>query len=106
MVFINSILWTILVVALQFSIGMIGAFVLHRAFRGRFLIRGLAILPWYVARESIAGAIVRPALTDHGVPAQDMHAVFPSPKLVPSKVTSFIDFLQHALDGDWWLRAA
>jgi DNA-binding transcriptional LysR family regulator len=66
---------------------------------------GLAILPWYVARESLADASVRPVLTDHGLPAQDMHAVFPSPKLVPSKVTSFIDFLQHTLAHEWWRRA-
>lgn len=52
---------------------------------------GLAILPWYVARESIADASVRPVLADHGLPAQDMHAAFPSRKLVPSKVTSFIE---------------
>ncbi len=66
---------------------------------------GLAILPWYVARESVEGARVRPVLADYSLPAQDMHAVFPSPKLVPSKVTSFIDFLQYELDGEWWGRA-
>ena len=66
---------------------------------------GLAILPWYVARDAIADASVRAVLADHGLPAQDMHAVFPSPKLVPSKVTSFIDFLQQAFAGDWWQRA-
>ena len=67
--------------------------------------RGLAILPWYVAREAIADASVRQVLGDHSLPAQDMHAVFPSPKLVPSKVTSFIDFLQRELAGEWWRRA-
>ncbi len=63
---------------------------------------GIAILPWYVARESVAEKVVQPILTDYGVPAQEMHAVFPSPKLVPSKVTSFIGFLQNALAGEWW----
>lgn len=67
---------------------------------------GLAILPWYVARESVADGSVRPVLPDHGLPAQEVHAVFPSPKLVPSKVTSFIGFLQDALQGDWWMRPA
>ncbi|WP_284619536.1 LysR family transcriptional regulator [Aquabacterium humicola] len=67
---------------------------------------GLAILPWYVARESVADGSVRPVLPDHGLPAQEVHAVFPSPKLVPSKVTSFIGFLQDALQGDWWVRSA
>jgi DNA-binding transcriptional LysR family regulator len=44
-------------------------------------------------------------LPDHALPAQEMHAVYPSPKLVPQKVTSFIDYLQQALAGNWWLRA-
>ena len=63
---------------------------------------GLAVLPWYVARESVAERVVQPVLADHVLPAQEMHAVFPSPKLVPSKVTSFIAFLQQALVGEWW----
>ena len=66
---------------------------------------GLAIVPHYVAREAIAEAAVRPVLSHHSLPAQEMHAVFPSPKFVPQKVSSLIDFLQHALAGDWWLRA-
>jgi DNA-binding transcriptional LysR family regulator len=67
---------------------------------------GLAILPWYVARESLADGSVLPVLSDHGLPAQEVHAVFPSPKYVPSKVTSFIAFLQESLAGEWWQRAA
>ena len=63
---------------------------------------GLAVLPWYAARESVADASVVPVLSDHVLPAQDMHAVYPSPKLVSTKVTSFIAFLQQALAGDWW----
>lgn len=66
---------------------------------------GLAVLPWYVARESVADDVVQPVLSDYVLPAQEMHAVFPSPKLVPSKVTSFIAFLQKHLAGEWW-RAA
>jgi DNA-binding transcriptional LysR family regulator len=66
---------------------------------------GLAILPWYVARESLALTAVQEVMADHGLPAQEMHAVFPSPKLVPSKVTRFIDFLQQALGDEWWRRA-
>ena len=65
---------------------------------------GLAILPWYVARESVDQGIVRPVLTDHALPSQEMHAIFPSPKLVPQKVVHFIDHLQQSLAGDWWLR--
>jgi DNA-binding transcriptional LysR family regulator len=66
---------------------------------------GLAVLPWYVARESVADGSVVQVLADHGLPAQEVHAVFPSPKFVPSKVTSFIAFLQQALAGDWWCKA-
>jgi DNA-binding transcriptional LysR family regulator len=67
---------------------------------------GLAVLPWYVARESVADGAVQQVLADHALPAQEVHAVFPSPKRVPSKVTSFIVFLQESLQGDWWRRAA
>lgn len=65
---------------------------------------GLAMLPWYVARESLADGTVCQVLADHGLPAQDVHAVFPSPKLVPLKVKSFIAFLQQELEGEWWRR--
>lgn len=67
---------------------------------------GLAVLPWYVARSSLADGAVVQVMGDHALPAQEMHAVFPSPKRVPSKVTSFIDFLRDALQADWWRRAA
>jgi DNA-binding transcriptional LysR family regulator len=66
---------------------------------------GLAVLPWYVARESVADGSVAQVLADHSLPAQEVHAVFPSPKWVPSKVTSFIAFLQQSLAGDWWRKA-
>jgi DNA-binding transcriptional LysR family regulator len=66
---------------------------------------GIAILPWYVAHDAVAAGQVTPLLADHALPAQPMHAVFPSPKLLPAKVGAFIAFLQAALDGDWWKRA-
>lgn len=65
---------------------------------------GLAILPRYVAREALAQGMVQEVMVDHGLQAQEMHAVFPSPKLVPQKVTRFIDHLQQMLAGDWWQR--
>ncbi len=65
---------------------------------------GLAVLPWYVARESVADGSIVPVLADHALPSQELHAVFPSPKLVPHKVRSFIEFLKQQLDGEWWLR--
>lgn len=66
---------------------------------------GLTILPWYVARESVADGSVQPIMSDYALPAQEVHAVFPSPKLVPSKVTSLINHLQQALAGEWWRQA-
>jgi DNA-binding transcriptional LysR family regulator len=66
---------------------------------------GLAVLPWYVARESVADGTITPVLADHTLPAQQVHAVFPSPRLVPLKVTNFIAFLQQALAGEWWQQA-
>ena len=66
---------------------------------------GLAILPWYVAHHSVQQGAVLPLLTGFSLPVQEIHAVFPSPKLVPSKVGSFIAFLQEALADEWWKRA-
>jgi DNA-binding transcriptional LysR family regulator len=63
---------------------------------------GLAILPWYVAYESVRDGHATAVLTDFALPVQEMHVVFPSPKLLPSKVAAFIAFLQEALGGDWW----
>jgi DNA-binding transcriptional LysR family regulator len=63
---------------------------------------GLAILPWYVAHGAVQAKRILPLLTDFALPVQEMHAVFPSPKLVPSKVTTFISFLQERFTTEWW----
>jgi DNA-binding transcriptional LysR family regulator len=65
---------------------------------------GLAILPWYVAHGSVQRGEVVPLLTDFALPVQEMHAVFPSPKLLPSKVSSFIGYLQEQFTAEWWAR--
>ncbi|MDE2614380.1 MAG: LysR family transcriptional regulator [Burkholderiales bacterium] len=65
---------------------------------------GLAVLPRYVARESLAGGRIVPLLEDHALPSQEVHAVFPSPRLVPRKVSGFIAWMQQELAGEWWLR--
>jgi len=62
---------------------------------------GLAILPWYVAGESVADGSVKPIMERYGLPAQEIHAVYPSPKLVPGKVSSFIEHLRGAMEGAW-----
>ncbi|HZE91187.1 MAG TPA: LysR family transcriptional regulator [Rhizobacter sp.] len=63
---------------------------------------GLAALPWYVAHDSIVRGAVQPVLEDHTLPSQEIHAVFPSPKLVPSKVSRFIAFAQQHFPQQWW----
>jgi len=65
---------------------------------------GLAALPWYVARAAVAEGAVVPVLGSYTLPAQELHAVYPSPKFVPSKVAAFIAFLQASLGEDWWRR--
>ncbi|MEJ8825764.1 LysR family transcriptional regulator [Variovorax humicola] len=63
---------------------------------------GIAMMPHYVASESLAtGKVVR-VLPDHGLADQEIHAVFPSPKLVPGKVLSLIAFLQERFGENWW----
>ena len=63
---------------------------------------GLAALPCYVAYESVQSGDIQPLLPGWSLPPQEMHAVFPSPKLVPSKVRSFCDFLADQLGPLWW----
>lgn len=63
---------------------------------------GIALMPRYVASESLHSAKVREVLADHALPEQEIHAVFPSPKLVPGKVSSFIAFLQGRFGDGWW----
>src|SRR6202171_2593154 len=67
--------------------------------------QGIAVLPWYVARESAAEGRIQQVLESYALPVQELHAVYPSPKLVPSKVMAFIAFLQQALSDRWWERA-
>jgi len=63
---------------------------------------GIALMPRYVASDSLAAGKVREVLGDHALPEQEIHAVFPSPKLVPGKVSGFVAFLQGRFDEGWW----
>jgi DNA-binding transcriptional LysR family regulator len=65
---------------------------------------GLAALPWYVAHASVKDGAVRPVLNEWTLPSQEIHAVFPSPRLVPIKVTGLIAWLRGHFDGEWWAR--
>lgn len=63
---------------------------------------GLAALPWYVANGSVQSGAVQPVLTDWSLPSQEIHAVYPSPRQVPAKISSFIEWLQGQLGETWW----
>lgn len=63
---------------------------------------GIAALPWYVAADSFASGHVVQVLAGHSLPEQEIHAVYPSPRLVPGKVQLFIAFLQESLGPRWW----
>ncbi len=65
---------------------------------------GLAVLPWYVAHASVRDGAVQPLLTGWTLPVQEIHAVYTSPKLVPTKVRGFVDWLQGQFPDRWWAR--
>jgi len=66
---------------------------------------GVAALPWYVAHESVQTGAVQVLLPEWSLPSQEIHAVFPSPRLVPNKVTQFIAWLQEQMVPDWWAQS-
>lgn len=63
---------------------------------------GLAALPWYVANESVKSGAVHAVLTGWSLPSQEIHAVYPSPRQVPTKVSGFIGWLQGQISDTWW----
>ena len=63
---------------------------------------GIAAMPRYVAADSLASEQVLEVLADHSLPEQEIHAVFPSPKLVPGKVQAFVAYLQGRFAERWW----
>jgi len=65
---------------------------------------GLAALPSYVAATSLAEGKVVTVLDDYTLPAQEIHAVYASPRRVPEKVNALIAYLQDFFQGDWWAR--
>ncbi|WP_179403677.1 LysR family transcriptional regulator [Burkholderia guangdongensis] len=64
---------------------------------------GITIVPYYAASESIRTGHLRQIMGDHMLPDQEIHVVYPSPKLVPAKVTELIQFLKEAFRDEWWL---
>jgi len=67
---------------------------------------GIAALPRYVAHGALERGAVRTILADWSLPSQEIHAVYPSPRLVPAKVTGFIDWLCGQFGPSWWAESA
>jgi DNA-binding transcriptional LysR family regulator len=65
---------------------------------------GITALPRYVAEESIASGTVDCLLEGWTLPVQEIHAVYPSPRMVPAKVTQFIEWLRGQFGPAWWVR--
>jgi len=63
---------------------------------------GVAALPLYVAHTSMARGALVSVLDAWQLPQQEIHAVFPSPRMVPVKVTQFIAWLQGQFGPEWW----
>jgi DNA-binding transcriptional LysR family regulator len=63
---------------------------------------GIAALPTYVVHEAVERGQLVPLLPHWPLPQQDIHAVYPSPRLVPAKVTGFIDWLKVQMPDEWW----
>jgi len=65
---------------------------------------GIAALPRYVANRSLTEGSLTSVLDDWALPSQEVHAVFPSPRMVPAKVRLLITWLQSQFGPDWWTR--
>ena len=67
---------------------------------------GIAALPRYVADAALRKRDVLSVLDDWHLPQQEVHAVFPSPRLVPAKVKLFTSWLQGQFGPQWWASIA
>ena len=63
---------------------------------------GIAALPRYVAQESLNTSALTEVLIAWSLPSQEIHAVYPSPLLVPAKVSGFVAWLQSQIGDAWW----
>jgi DNA-binding transcriptional LysR family regulator len=67
---------------------------------------GVAALPRYVASDSLSTGALTPLLTNWTLPSQEIHAVYPSPRMVPTKVVEFVDWMQGQFGDGWWSASA
>ena len=58
---------------------------------------GIARLPLWMVDAEIKSGALNLVLASSPIPSYDIHAVFPSVRKIPKKVTLFVDFIQHEL---------
>lgn len=63
---------------------------------------GVAVLPRYVAHTALTQRAIVPVLEAWHLPVQEVHAVYPSPRLVPAKVHGFVNWLKGQFTSEWW----
>lgn len=63
---------------------------------------GVAALPWYVAHDAVRDGALAAVLGHWSLPEQEIHAVYPSPTLLPTKVSAFIEFTKERFGPRWW----
>ncbi|QIL82879.1 LysR family transcriptional regulator [Diaphorobacter sp. HDW4A] len=67
---------------------------------------GVAVLPLYVANDGLRTGELVAILDGWSLPSQEMHAVYPSPRLVPAKVQELVAWLKGQFTGEWWNAGA
>ncbi len=63
---------------------------------------GIAALPTYVVHDAVQSGALVMLLSDWTLPTQEIHAVYPSPRMVPAKVSGFVEWLHEQLSETWW----
>jgi DNA-binding transcriptional LysR family regulator len=64
---------------------------------------GVAALPIYVAAASLKEGKVIAVLSDFALPSQEIHAVYPSRRLISARVTALVEYLGEAFARpDWY----
>ena len=66
---------------------------------------GMAVLPRYVAHAALMDGSLHEVLPEWRLPGQEIHAVYPSPRMVPLKVSRFTAWLSEHFQGAWWSGA-
>lgn len=63
---------------------------------------GVAVLPHYVASDGLRGGEIVSILDGWRLPSQEVHAVYPSPRMIPAKVQELVVWLKGNFSDGWW----